>query len=146
MISTISLHQQVILAAQITLAVLLSGIIGINRERSHKSAGLRTHMLAGAGACLFTILSLHAFPHADTSRIASNVVTGIGFLGGGLIIQRKNEAYDLTTAAGIWATAAIGMAIGVGAWFLAIYVTLILWFVLDILKRFKWQQRSSQDF
>lgn len=145
MISTISLHQQVILAAQITLAIILSGIIGSNRERSQKSAGLRTHMLAGAGACLFTILSLYAFPHADTSRIASNVVTGIGFLGGGLIIQRKNEAYDLTTAAGIWATAAIGMAIGVGAWFLAVYSTLVLWFVLDILKRFKWYTPHNND-
>ncbi len=132
-----SLELQVQLAAQITLAMILSGVIGINRERSQKSAGLRTHMLTGTGACIFTILSLYAFPNADTSRVASNIVTGIGFLGGGIIIQRKNEAYDLTTAAGVWATAAIGMAMGVGAWFIAIYSTLVLWFILALLKRFK---------
>ena len=96
--------------------MILSGIIGINRERRDKSAGLRTHMLTGTGACIFTLLSLYAFPNADTSRVASNVVTGIGFLCGGVIIQRKNETYDLTTAAGLWSTAAVGMAIAAGAW------------------------------
>lgn len=132
-----SLELQVQLAAQITLAMILSGVIGINRERSNKSAGLRTHMLTGTGACIFTILSLYAFPNSDTSRVASNIVTGIGFLGGGIIIQRKNEAYDLTTAAGVWATAAIGMAMGVGAWFLAVYSTLVFWFILAMVKRVK---------
>ncbi len=135
--SLMSLNQQVFLSFNITLAMVLSGIIGINRERSNKSAGLRTHMLTGTGACIFTILSMHAFPEADTSRIASNVVTGIGFLGGGIIIQKKNEAFDLTTAAGVWATAAIGMAIGVGAWFIAVYSTVILWIILALLKQIK---------
>jgi putative Mg2+ transporter-C (MgtC) family protein len=139
----ISLDQQVYLAFQITLAVILSAIIGLNRERSNKSAGLRTHMLTGTGACLFTLLSLYAFPGADSSRVASNVVTGIGFLSGGVIIQRKNEAHDLTTAAGIWATAAVGMAVGVGAWFLAVYATIVLWVILDILKRMKLFTSSS---
>ncbi|MEQ8675637.1 MAG: MgtC/SapB family protein [Aggregatilineales bacterium] len=132
-----NLELQLSLAVNITIAMILSGIIGINRERSNKSAGLRTHMLTGTGACIFTILSLHAFPEADTSRVASNIVTGIGFLGGGIIIQRKNEAFDLTTAAGVWATAAIGMAMGVGAWFIAIYCTVVLWFILAMIKRFK---------
>ncbi len=132
-----SLELQVNLAVNITLAMILSGIIGINRERSNKSAGLRTHMLTGTGACIFTILSMNAFPEADHSRVASNIVTGIGFLGGGIIIQRKNEAYDVTTAAGVWATAAVGMAAGVGAWFIAIYATLMLWIILAMLKKFK---------
>ncbi|MEO1286774.1 MAG: MgtC/SapB family protein [Chloroflexota bacterium] len=132
-----SLHQQIYLTGNITLAMVLTGIIGMNRERKNKSAGLRTHMLTGTGACIFTILSLYAFPEADTSRIASNIVTGIGFLGGGIIIQRKNEAYDLTTAAGVWATAAIGMAVGVGAWFIAIYSTIMLWIILALLKQIK---------
>lgn len=132
-----SLELQVNLAVNITLAMLLSGIIGLNRERSNKSAGLRTHMLTGTGACIFTILSMNAFPEADHSRVASNIVTGIGFLGGGIIIQRKNETYDVTTAAGVWATAAVGMAAGVGAWFIAIYATLMLWVILAMLKKFK---------
>ena len=132
-----SVEHQIYLSMNITLAMILSGIIGINRERSNKSAGLRTHMLTGTGACIFTILSLYAFPYADTSRIASNVVTGIGFLGGGIIIQKKNEAFDLTTAAGVWATAAIGMAVGVGAWFIAVYSTILLWIILALLKSIK---------
>lgn len=135
--SLMSLNQQVFLSFNITLAMLLSGIIGINRERINKSAGLRTHMLTGTGACIFTILSMYAFPDADKSRIASNIVTGIGFLGGGIIIQKKNETFDVTTAAGIWATAAIGMAIGVGAWFIAVYSTVILWIILALLKQIK---------
>ena len=135
--SLISLDQQVYLTFNITLAMFLSSVIGLNREHNNKSAGLRTHMLTGTGACIFTILSMYAFPGADSSRVASNIVTGIGFLGGGIIIQRKNESYDLTTAAGVWATAAIGMAVGVGAWFIAVYSTIIMWFILALLKRIK---------
>ena len=133
----IGLEQQVILAVNVTLALVLSSIIGMNRDRFNKSAGLRTHMLTGTGACVFTILSMYAFPGSETSRVAANIVTGIGFLGGGIIIQKKNGALDVTTAAGVWATAAIGMAAGVGAWFLACYVTLAVWVTLAILKRVK---------
>jgi putative Mg2+ transporter-C (MgtC) family protein len=75
MSSVIDLQLQMQLTLnKITLAMLLSGITGMNRERKHKSAGLRTHMLTGIGACLFTMLSLYAFPGSDTSRIASNIV------------------------------------------------------------------------
>lgn len=133
----IGLEGQVTLAVNITLALVLSSIIGLNRDRSNKSAGLRTHMLTGTGACLFTVLSIYAFPNGDPTRVASNIVTGIGFLGGGIIIQRKNETFDVTTAAGVWTTAAIGMAAGVGAWFLACYVTLAVWVTLALLKRTK---------
>lgn len=135
--SLMTLEVQVALTLNVTLALFLSSVIGINRDRANKSAGLRTHMLTGTGACLFTIISLYAFAEADTSRVAANIVTGIGFLGGGIIIQRKNETYDVTTAAGVWATAAIGMAVGVGAWFLAIYVTLLVWVTLALMKRAK---------
>ncbi|MAU13686.1 MAG: hypothetical protein CL607_27970 [Anaerolineaceae bacterium] len=125
------------LAINITLALVLSSIIGMNRGRSNKSAGLRTHMLTGTGACVFTILSMYAFPGSESARVAANIVTGIGFLGGGIIIQKKDGALDVTTAAGVWATAAIGMACGVGAWFLASYVTLAVWVTLALLKRAK---------
>lgn len=139
MITNVPLELQVVLALQLTLAAILSAVIGLNREHSQKSAGLRTHMLTGIGACLFTMLSYHAFPGGDPSRVASNVVTGIGFLGGGIIIQRKNETYDLTTAAGVWATAAIGMAVGTGAWFIAIYATVMLWAILAVVKQVRFQ-------
>lgn len=132
-----SLMLQIELIAQLLLCVFLSMLIGLDRERLQKSAGLRTHLLTGLGACLFTILSVHAFPNADTSRVAANVVTGIGFLGAGTIIQRRFAAHDLTTAASIWATAAVGMAVGVGAWLLAIASTVIIWFILGILRRFE---------
>jgi putative Mg2+ transporter-C (MgtC) family protein len=139
----ISLEQQIQLMLNITLALVLSSIVGMNRERQNKSAGLRTHILMGMGACIFTILSLHAFPGSDTSRVASNIVTGVGFLGGGIIIQRKREAYDLTTAAGIWVTAAIGMLAGAGAWLIAIYATVMSWFVLALLKQMEKNSKGA---
>src|SRR5690606_2296170 len=112
------------------LATALSMIIGYNREREEHAAGLRTHMLVGIGACLFTLLSAYAFDESDPSRVAAQIVTGVGFLGAGTIIHRQNSVRGLTTAANIWATAAVGMAVGAGAWFLAICATLIIWFVL----------------
>lgn len=144
MYSPVSLELQVALALNVTLALILSSIIGMNRDRSNKSAGLRTHMLTGTGACVFTILSIYAFPGSETSRVAANIITGIGFLGGGIIIQKKNGSLDVTTAAGVWATAAIGMAAGVGAWFLAVYVTLAVWVTLAVLKRVK-SNSNEQD-
>lgn len=111
------------------LAALLSAIIGINRERAGFDAGLRTHIIVGVGACLFTILSRFAFPGNDTARVASNIVVGIGFLGAGTIIRQENRARGLTTAAGIWVTAAVGMAVGTGAWLLACAASAIIWVV-----------------
>ncbi|MBZ0284110.1 MAG: MgtC/SapB family protein [Anaerolineae bacterium] len=121
---------------QLILAALLSMIIGLDREGRNQPAGLRTHMLVGLGSCLFTVLSLYAFGDSDPARIAAQVVAGIGFLGAGTIIQRKGSAHHLTTAASIWATAAVGMAVGVGAWFLALGATLIIWIVLAVVRRF----------
>lgn len=118
------------------LAAFLSLLIGLNRESRNQPAGLRTHMLVGIGSCLLTILSFYAFPGSDTSRIAAQIVAGIGFLGAGTIIVHRGEPHHLTTAASIWATAAVGMAVGTGAWFLALGATLIIWFVLVIIRRF----------
>ena len=136
-LNIIDLEQQVNLIISITVAAILSMVIGLNRERLGKNAGVRTHMLTGIGACLFTMLSLYAFPGSDSSRVASNVVTGVGFLGAGMIVQRKTEAHDLTTAAGIWATAAVGMAVGAGAWLLASYATVMVWVILELIRRIK---------
>ena len=114
---------------QIALAVLLGGILGWQRENWGKSAGPRTYALVTAGSTLFTILSLTAFG-TDTARVAAGVVTGIGFLGVGTILHKQNHIEGLTTAAGLWMAAAIGKAVGVGYFFLAIASTVIMLAVL----------------
>ena len=128
-----SLEQQLIAIGQVLLTAFLVLPIGWQRERVGKSAGLRTHMLSGIGACIFTILSIYAFPGSDDDRVAANVVTGISFLGAGVIVHRGGSAHDLTTAASIWATAAIGMTVATGAWLFAIGATIVLWIVLTVL-------------
>jgi putative Mg2+ transporter-C (MgtC) family protein len=131
-----SLFLQLEVLFQVMLAALLSMVVGFDREAQKQPAGLRTHMLVGIGACLFTALSAYAFPESDPTRIAAQIVAGVGFLGAGTIIQRENRPHHLTTAASIWATAAVGMAVGAGAWFLAIGSTLIVWAVLVIVRWF----------
>jgi putative Mg2+ transporter-C (MgtC) family protein len=116
---------------QLGLAFLLSALIGLERGWHQKSAGLRTHTLVGAGSALFVIVSKYGFTDVlepgrstlDPSRVAAQVVTGIGFIGGGLIFVRGDIVRGLTTAAIVWMTAAIGMACGAGLWLLAIIVT-----------------------
>ncbi|MCZ7545153.1 MAG: MgtC/SapB family protein [Anaerolineae bacterium] len=91
------------------------------------------------------MLSVYAFPGSDTARVAAQVVTGIGFLGAGTIIQRKGDVKDLTTAASIWATAAVGMAVGAGAWFLALTSTLLIWTILAVIRRFAGKDEGSNN-
>lgn len=102
-------------------AFVLSGVIGVEREIRQKSAGARTHILVGLGAALFTLVSAYGFAHLlgdevilDPSRIAAQIVSGIGFIGAGVIFVRQNIVSGLTTAASIWVTAAVGMACGAG--------------------------------
>jgi putative Mg2+ transporter-C (MgtC) family protein len=107
------------------LAFLLSAVIGVERERRFKSAGLRTHILVGLGAALFTLVSAYGFASlglgpVDPSRIAAQVVTGIGFVGAGVIFVNRGNVVGLTTAASIWVTAAVGMACGAGLPLLAV--------------------------
>lgn len=130
-----TLEQQFVAVLQLGLAALLGGLIGLDRERKRRDAGLRTHILVGTGACLFTVLSMLAFPSGDPARVASQILPGIGFLGAGTILKYGRNIHGLTTAASIWITSAIGMAVGTGAWFLAICGTLVIWFVLAILRR-----------
>lgn len=137
-----SLYLQAEMILQLGLAAFLSMVIGLDREGRREPAGLRTHMLVGVGSCLFTILSMYAFPGSDTGRIAAQIVTGIGFLGAGTIIQWRGQPHHLTTAASIWATAAVGMAVGTGAWFLALGATLIVWFVLVVIR---WFSKNGKD-
>ncbi len=130
-----SLFIQAEIIIQLLLAAFLAMLIGSDRESRRQPAGLRTHILVAVGSCLFTGMSVHAFV-GDTGRVAAQIVVGIGFLGAGTIIQRKGQAHHLTTAASIWATAAVGMAVGVGAWLLALGATIIIWAVLRIVRWF----------
>jgi putative Mg2+ transporter-C (MgtC) family protein len=106
------------------LAVALGAGIGYQRERSHKAAGVRTHILVSSGAALFTLVSIYGFSGAavDISRVAAGVVAGIGFIGAGVILrgQRGEGVAGLTTAASMWAAAAIGLAAGTGMYLLSI--------------------------
>ncbi|MEA2686244.1 MAG: putative Mg2+ transporter-C (MgtC) family protein, partial [Actinomycetota bacterium] len=111
---------------RIAAAVVLGGMVGFERELSHQPAGLRTHITVALGAALFGILSVHGFdayvqPRGDTNyqvdvtRVASQVVVGVGFLGAGAILKEGATVRGLTTAASLWATAAIGLAVGLGS-------------------------------
>jgi len=130
------LFLQAEMVIQLLFAAFLGMVIGLDREGRNQPAGLRTHMLVGLGACLFTALSKFAFPGDDTARVASNIVVGIGFLGAGTIISRDGHPKHLTTAASIWATAAVGMAVGAGAWFLALGASVLIWIILAVIRRF----------
>ncbi len=110
---------------RLILAAALSGLIGFEREAHQKAAGLRTHMLVGLGAALFALLSIDGFGAEDRSRIAAQVVTGVGFLGAGAIFRQGASVRGLTTAAGLWAVAAIGLAAGAGELMAAVSATVI---------------------
>ena len=125
---------------QLVLSIVLGMLIGFERERRGKQAGLRTFTLVALGSTLFTILSVSGFPGSgaslayDPSRIASQIVVGIGFLGGGLIFLKEDYVYGLTTAAGLWATAAIGMAVGFHMYTVAVVSTILILLVLWVFK------------
>ena len=118
---------------KLLLAMALGILVGTEREISHKPAGLRTHALVSLGACLFTMVSIYYFD-ADPARIAAGIVTGIGFVGAGSIIASKGHVQGITTAASLWCVAAIGLALGVGAYVLA-KVSVVLVFIILWLKR-----------
>lgn len=125
---------------QLLLAVSLGAVIGFEREVRGKPAGLRTYAMVALGACLFTVISIDGFAafsgnsNFDPARIASNVVVGIGFLGGGLIFLKGDEVRGLTTAAGLWISAAIGVAVGAELYWAAVFATGIALVILIVLK------------
>jgi putative Mg2+ transporter-C (MgtC) family protein len=128
---------------RLLVAAGLGAVIGFERERLDRGAGLRTHALVSVAAALFTIISAYGFTDLvtanravaiDPTRIAAQIVTGIGFLGAGLIVLRKNTVYGLTTAASVWAVAAIGMAAGAGMYLPAVITTVIMLIILSALK------------
>ena len=119
---------------RLLLATALGTIIGYQRERAKKPAGLRTHVLICLGAALFTIVSIYGFGVAsDPARVAAGVVVGIGFIGAGVILHREGEIVaGLTTAATIWAVAGIGLAAGAGLYLISVVATVLVLAVLLI--------------
>ena len=110
-------------------AVVLGFAIGYERKLRFKEAGIRTHTIVCAGSALIMVVSKYGFgdsAEADASRVAAQIVSGIGFLGAGIIIYRKHEIHGLTTAAGVWATSGVGMAAGAGLYIVAAGATVIL--------------------
>lgn len=120
---------------RLLIAMLLGGVIGIEREYRSKDAGFRTHFLVALGSALFCIVSQYGFGFdlKDSSRVAAQVVSGIGFLGAGTIIFQRNVVRGLTTAAGLWVTAAIGLACGSGMFAAATIATVLIIVGLEVL-------------
>ncbi len=135
---------------KILLAAMLGGIIGLERELAHKEAGLRTNILIAIGSALITILSgkIAALSQvADPARLTAQIVSGIGFLGAGAIIQARFAVHGLTTAATIWTVAAIGIAVGSGFYLLAFLVTLLVVIVLTLFRFLQaYIERQKQNF
>lgn len=123
------------LTIRLSMALVLGGAIGIEREYRAKEAGFRTHFLVALGSALFCIVSQYGFGFdlKDSSRVAAQVVSGIGFLGAGTIIFQKNVVRGLTTAAGLWVTAAIGLACGTGMYVAALATTIMVLLGLEVL-------------
>ncbi len=131
------------MAVRLLLAVLCGACVGQQREHAYKPAGLRTHILVALGAALFTIVSFQGFgDRADPSRVAAQIVVGIGFIGAGTILHSQMTVSGITTAASIWIAAALGMAAGVGMYTLTIFTTVV---VLVILQLHKHRETQEQD-
>lgn len=132
-------------ALRLLVALVLSGIVGWQREITQRPAGLRTHMLVCLGATLLTLVSV-SIPGADPMRLASGIVTGIGFIGAGTIIRSTpTEVRGLTTAASIWMIAGVGIATGVGFYSGAVLTTILAYIVLVLLKRVERFYRREQE-
>jgi len=116
-----------------TLALLWGGLVGAEREYRGKAAGFRTTIMISIGACFFTQMSIAIGGAGNPDRIASNIVTGIGFLGAGVIFRGENRINGITTAATIWAVAAVGMGIGGGYYFAAGCASVLILFILVVL-------------
>lgn len=140
-----SLAFEMLIFVRIVAAIVFSFGIGLERELTNKHAGLRTHILVCLGSCVFTILSIYGFPnytvqaqpYGDHARVAAQIITGIGFIGGGTVLRHGSSVYGLTTAATLWLAASIGMACGAGMLDLAFITTLFSVLVLVLIRIFE---------
>lgn len=125
---------------RLVLSLILSGLIGLERQMHRRTAGLRTHILVSLGSCLIMLTSLYIFAiykneaNVDPARIAAGVITGIGFLGAGTIIREREGVKGLTTAASLWVVAGIGLATGCGFYKAALFTTILALLTLFFLK------------
>jgi putative Mg2+ transporter-C (MgtC) family protein len=141
-------RQMVSLVTRLLTAMILGALVGAQRERSGKPAGLRTHMLVAMGGALFVLGPLEAGMELEgISRVIQGIVTGIGFIGAGAILklQDKREIEGLTTAAGIWMTAAVGIAAGLGRWGLALASTVLTWTTLALIGKIETWMNEKQE-
>jgi len=140
-------RQLVRMIIRLLAAMLLGAIIGIQREHTGKPAGLRTHMLVALGAALFMLTAAESgMDSADLSRVIQGLATGIGFIGGGAILKlsKEHEIKGLTSAAAIWMTAAVGVAVGLGRLWLAILSMVLTWFILAVVGKIEHRMSAEQ--
>jgi putative Mg2+ transporter-C (MgtC) family protein len=132
---------------RLAVGLVLGGVVGWEREMQRMPAGFRTHALVGLGSALFTVVSAFAFPgeNTDPTRIAAQIVTGIGFLGGGVILHHGGNVRGLTTAASLWTVAAIGMAAGAALYLVAVGGAVLAIVALELFQRFEhaFERRSA---
>jgi putative Mg2+ transporter-C (MgtC) family protein len=141
-------RQMVSLVTRLLTAMMLGALVGAQRESSGKPAGLRTHMLVAMGGALFVLAPLEAGMELNgISRVIQGIVTGIGFIGAGAILklQDKREIEGLTTAAGIWMTAAVGIAAGLGRLGLALVSTVLTWITLALIGKIETWMNEKQE-
>ena len=140
-------RQTASLVTRMVIAMILGAVIGAQREATGKPAGLRTHMLVAMGGALFVLAPVQSGMDLDgMSRVIQGIVTGIGFIGGGAILklQEQRAIEGLTTAAGIWITAAVGIAAGLGRWGLAVISTILTWITLSLIGRIEaWMNQKE---
>lgn len=149
MLPPVDLGEQLDVSLRLLVASLLGAAIGFEREIHAHPAGMRTHLLVSLGSAAFTVLGIFFFVSAaaptDPSRIAAQIVSGIGFLGAGAILKYGSSVRGLTTAASLWATAAVGMAAGAGAWVVAVVTTVLIVLSLGPLNRLIARFRSTRQ-
>lgn len=142
---------ELVIVQRLLLSAVLAGCIGYERERHGRAAGLRTHILVGLGSCLIMLTGLHlkeamqGTVDIDPTRMAAQVVSGIGFLGAGTILHDRASVRGLTTAAGLWAVAGLGLAVGSGFIFAAVAATVIMLVTLFALRRLDRQIRRERS-
>lgn len=137
------MYAEMVEIVRLTIAALLGGIVGLERQQRHKSAGLRTHILVSLGSCLIMLISyklyagVQGLTNADPARLAAQVVSGIGFLGAGTIMKEGLTIKGLTTAASLWVVAGVGLAVGAGYYVGAVTTTVLSVLALTYLPRFE---------